>query len=858
MWRWIFFAFFALFTINISQAMYWNNEEEAPELLNRLFENNKINLEPYSDEEGYKTYLSLKHDYQIKDGCIPPFSFPFLASESLFNELNEDVLTCRGSKEPIGSIWSPIGKDWSFLYDCGVNLIPVLPQVLLDNIYMAGCALFNEESKTPHFKPTLAKKWFYRAGIYGHPLACHAFNLIWLMEAADGGIPSANYYLYKLSKGSSKYEYIINSEHYRQRALTFKYPEALTDEAINQSGLKNYRAYFALLDEASQRGSARAKSLLSDIYYYGSEFRKHDPEKFPSWQRVPSWAWNHDFYFEYENDTLSNTQRVFIRRFHTEDKQEITDIFAPDPTVFSENQKALKLLIEAAKEEYPPAQAKLSKFHFTDDFSSELAAFKRVKVVPEYKGSFIEFLLFYFPQKENNILSLQNYVEEKNDDFWGGCQEDVQWIYWVSTKEAPSTRLVLKVASSASRNEIYKHEEYDSRDLRKRLFEEKVIPVLPRIHEIPPAPVLRAKFKKSSFESIEKTPSKEEKKSLEEDTLSITLNPVANIVDFFTSPPSPRRDEAHIEKGLQKVKEEFIIPVTQVVQSEIQKACQTKEEFEKCGGFTLQCLAQTNLIRVVEAYGLEGGKALISATNAIKEGINTLSQVTQLTNKVLVERGLSSGISDPIEFLSEASEVINKVTQTVPTVFRRTHRLITGNPDVAQDFSDILEGGFLISQIIGTGKISKIGQMTSTSSDLMKLERARKGKISFEALDLAVDVKAPKKIATNIEQKLHLALPAPKIDRHHVFNKFRGQSLQSQKYRDFFKKHGIDVDLYTIEVTKAFHKNKIHTANNNWTTRWKQWIDANPNATTKEVYQFGGLLMDEYRVNYLPLVKYKE
>ena len=100
-------------------------------------------------------------------------------------------------------------------------------------------------------------------------------------------------------------------------------------------------------------------------------------------------------------------------------------------------------------------------------------------------------------------------------------------------------------------------------------------------------------------------------------------------------------------------------------------------------------------------------------------------------------------------------------------------------------------------------------------------------------------------------------LPAPDMVKHHVFNKFRGTSPASQKYRDFFKKHDISIDEFTIEITDSLHKSHIHKAGNNWTTRWKGWIDANPNASTKEVYQFGGQLMDEYGVNRLPLKPYR-
>ena len=101
-----------------------------------------------------------------------------------------------------------------------------------------------------------------------------------------------------------------------------------------------------------------------------------------------------------------------------------------------------------------------------------------------------------------------------------------------------------------------------------------------------------------------------------------------------------------------------------------------------------------------------------------------------------------------------------------------------------------------------------------------------------------------------------LLLPPVKMIKHHIFNKFWRKSPKSQKYRDFFKKHGIDVDEFAVEIPETFHKEKIHKAGNNWTTKWKKWIDANPNATTKEVYQQAGRMMDEYGIDHVPLVRY--
>ncbi|MGH1441765.1 MAG: RHS repeat-associated core domain-containing protein [Cellvibrionaceae bacterium] len=99
------------------------------------------------------------------------------------------------------------------------------------------------------------------------------------------------------------------------------------------------------------------------------------------------------------------------------------------------------------------------------------------------------------------------------------------------------------------------------------------------------------------------------------------------------------------------------------------------------------------------------------------------------------------------------------------------------------------------------------------------------------------------------------ALPAPDMVKHHIFNVFRGRSPKSQKYREFFKKHGIKLDNHTVKLTVSEHK-AVHKAGNNWTTQWKNWIDANPNATTKEVYQQAGRMMDKHGISHKPIVKY--
>jgi len=82
------------------------------------------------------------------------------------------------------------------------------------------------------------------------------------------------------------------------------------------------------------------------------------------------------------------------------------------------------------------------------------------------------------------------------------------------------------------------------------------------------------------------------------------------------------------------------------------------------------------------------------------------------------------------------------------------------------------------------------------------------------------------------------------------------KSLESQKYRDFFKKHNINVDEHTVSMPEMLQR-QVHSAGNNWTTILKRWIDAHPNATTKEVYQQAGKMMDDFGLSSYRIIPYR-
>ena len=84
-----------------------------------------------------------------------------------------------------------------------------------------------------------------------------------------------------------------------------------------------------------------------------------------------------------------------------------------------------------------------------------------------------------------------------------------------------------------------------------------------------------------------------------------------------------------------------------------------------------------------------------------------------------------------------------------------------------------------------------------------------------------------------------------KTNDHHVIPAFRGKS---KPYADFIADRGIDVDQYTITVDAGkggIHMNSIH-GKGGWNQKWMEFIDNNPNATAKDIYQFAGKMMDDY------------
>lgn len=100
-----------------------------------------------------------------------------------------------------------------------------------------------------------------------------------------------------------------------------------------------------------------------------------------------------------------------------------------------------------------------------------------------------------------------------------------------------------------------------------------------------------------------------------------------------------------------------------------------------------------------------------------------------------------------------------------------------------------------------------------------------------------------------------------KYEKHHVFNKFRGNSQRN----NYFKILGIDVDKYCILITKAKHET-LHFKYR-WTDTWKSFMDslpipANPTEAQKTilrdcVFKFAKTMVREAGLSWKDIIPYK-
>jgi hypothetical protein len=100
---------------------------------------------------------------------------------------------------------------------------------------------------------------------------------------------------------------------------------------------------------------------------------------------------------------------------------------------------------------------------------------------------------------------------------------------------------------------------------------------------------------------------------------------------------------------------------------------------------------------------------------------------------------------------------------------------------------------------------------------------------------------------------IKLLREATNVAKHHIF---------PRQFRKWFASKGLNIDKFTVQLAhetthlKGVHGRGLGNMPGGWNSRWAEFIEKNPNPTLKEVYQFGGKLLDEYGLSHIPIVPY--
>ena len=106
---------------------------------------------------------------------------------------------------------------------------------------------------------------------------------------------------------------------------------------------------------------------------------------------------------------------------------------------------------------------------------------------------------------------------------------------------------------------------------------------------------------------------------------------------------------------------------------------------------------------------------------------------------------------------------------------------------------------------------------------------------------------------------LNRSIVSETTHKHHIF---------PQAYREEFESLGINIDDFVVEISQSEHLRGVHGRGGfvgsgdtlylgRYNQQWGEFFANNPNPTTKEVFQFGGRLMDEYGLNNFPIIRYR-
>lgn len=407
---------------------------------------------PFSEEKGYEVYLRLKKDKHLDDsGSLSSLlpTYP-LAIRELQDELSGEVQKFTGI---------------TLQYKERVKY-PVMVEEFYHDLFKIGGFFLHlagetEESKVLDVRKT-SEKWFYRAAINGHVYAWYGLGLLWLIDKAEEGSSSANYYLSILAISSFRFpETVIkNKDVYAQRAVEQRNPDALIEQSHVEEDKQDYQKTLDLLMEAHQSGVVRATYLLGSLYYYGLGakalyIRLLEGELIPAMKVIA---------LTKEND------RIYSFNSKLNIKSDITEEYHAASGIAPNKELAYKFFKEAADKGYKPAILEIRNLFQKLEYTDPLSASEEVKPIIGFKGTFVDFLNVCIPNLGGNYRM----IESLAGDFPYGSVYSQSTEHWII---------------SSKRIEFYLDKERDTilkrnwhlQDREKRLFEENALPKISHI-----------------------------------------------------------------------------------------------------------------------------------------------------------------------------------------------------------------------------------------------------------------------------------------------------------------------------------------------------------------------------------------
>lgn len=404
---------------------------------------------PFSEEKGYEVYLRLKKDKHLDDTGPLSSLLPThpLAIRELQDELSDEVQKFTGI---------------TLQYKERVKY-PVMVEEFYHDLFKIGgfflhLAGESEESKVLDVRKT-SEKWFYRAAINGHVYAWYGLGLLWLIDKAEEGSSSANYYLSVLAISSFRFPEIVikNKDVYAQRAVQQRNPDALIEQSHVEEDKQEYQKTLDLLMEAHQGGVVRATSLLGSLYYYGLGAKA-------LYIRLLEGEAMKAITLTKEND------RVYSFNSKLNIKSDITEEYNVASGIAPNKELAYKFLKEAADKGYKPAILEIRNLFQKLEYIDPLSDSEEVKPIMGFKGTFIDFLNVCIPNLNGN----HRMIESLAGDYPYGSVYSQSTEHWIIS----SNRIDFYL--DKERDIIIKRN-WQLQDREKKLFEENVFPKISHI-----------------------------------------------------------------------------------------------------------------------------------------------------------------------------------------------------------------------------------------------------------------------------------------------------------------------------------------------------------------------------------------